>query len=44
VGGPAPQPPAETDHAITAAAAVPEKKPGWFKRWFGKQKGGAAGA
>jgi len=44
VGGPAPQPPAETDHAIAAAAAVPERKLGWFKRWFGKRKGGAAGA
>src|SRR5215475_2527622 len=44
VGGPAPLRAAETDHAIAAAAAVPERKPGWFKRWFGKRKGGATGA
>jgi uncharacterized protein len=44
VGGPAPLPAADAGHATAAAAAMPEKKPGWFKRWFGRQKGGAAGA
>jgi hypothetical protein len=44
VGGPAPLPAAAAGQAPAAAAAVTEKKAGWFKRWFGKRKGGAAGA
>lgn len=44
VGGPAPLRAAEAGQATVGSAVVPEKKPGWFKRWFGRRKGGAAGA
>jgi carbon monoxide dehydrogenase subunit G len=38
VGGPAPVSAAATKVEATTAAAAPEKKVGWFKRWFGKAK------
>jgi hypothetical protein len=38
VGGPAPVSAAAAKVEATTAAAAPEKKAGWFKRWFGKAK------
>ena len=38
VGGPASVPAAHPADEPATSTAGPEKKPGWFKRWFGKQK------
>lgn len=38
VGGPAPVAAAAAQVEAATAAAAPEKKVGWFKRWFGKAK------
>ena len=43
VGGPAPSL-APPERAASAAEPSAGKKPGWFKRWFGKQRNGAAQA
>jgi uncharacterized protein len=43
VGGPAPSL-APPEQAASAAEPPASKKPGWFKRWFGKQRNGAAQA